>query len=151
MIAVQQVVTTEQSAAQTIVERFQNGWEFSELAFNYSISPVFERSIGRNDVDPVYAEHAFNLEQGQISEPFQVGNEWYVVYCVNNYLAEQTETNRAGILALRHQEAFLDTYAGALADLDVFINQPAWDLLEFGGSTIQTAVPFWNVYQNYFS
>ena len=151
VISVQQVVTTEQSAAQSIVEQFNSGHEFSELAFNYSISQVVDRTIGRNDVDPVYAEHAFQLDQGQISEPFQVENEWYVVYCVNNYLAEHTETNRAGILALRHQEAFLESYESALSELDVFINQPAWDLLSFGSGTIQTAVPFWNVYQNYFS
>ena len=151
VIRVQQVVTTEQSAAQTIVDRFNAGWEFEDLAFNYSISSEVERDIGRNDVDPVYADHAFTLEEGHISEPFQAGNDWYVVYCVNNYLAEQTERNRAGILDLRHQAAFLDTYDAALVELDVFINQPAWDLMEFSGQSIQTAVPFWNVYQNYFS
>ena len=151
VISVQQIVTTEQSAAQSIVDRFNAGHEFSELAFNYSISSEVDRTIGRNDVDPVYAEHAFQLDAGQISEPFQVGNNWYVVYCVNNYLAEQTETNRAGILDLRRQAAFLETYEAALAELDVYINQPAWDLLEFYGGTLQTAVPFWNVYHNYFS
>lgn len=151
VIIVQQVVTTDRNAAQAVCDRWQNGWDFADLMFNYSIGSQDELTITRQSVSEEYAAAAFALQNEEISEPFESDGSWYVVYCVNNYVADLTEQNRAAILTSRQQEAVLNYYQDSLSGMDIFINEPAWETFTFFDGPVQTAVSFWSVYENYFS
>lgn len=87
---------TEESARE-LAERARDGEDFEALALEYSQDPSVEENRGffaeikRGELDSTFAGVAFDLDEGEISDPVETRFGWHVIQLVEHHEAESQE------------------------------------------------------------
>ena len=115
------VKTKEEALA--LEDSIKAGIPFEDLARRYSISPSGERggevgTVRWGDFSEVWSAHAFGLEPGQVSEPFELSDGYTIMKAYSKELVEPADpaAEKARIrtllerdLAVKERTAYLDS------------------------------------------
>ncbi|MCI8513271.1 MAG: hypothetical protein HFI93_01370 [Lachnospiraceae bacterium] len=150
VITIQQIFVQDAGTAEEILNRAQNGTDFSVLAASYQASAEFERRVGREDVSASFAEAAFALSSGEISGVVAADDGFYVIKCLNHFEVEATLAHKEEMAAVRRQEAFQAIFEEYKKELKSYYNDAAWEGISFSDDFIPSSRGFFEVYQDFF-
>lgn len=119
------------STFQDVTDLVYGGYQqFSREAKQYSEDDIVEKTLKKNEVTALYEKEAFNLNSEEISSIIQDGTNYYLVYCVNSYLKEETAENKNNIISKMKQEEFNAQYDKFLKEAETDFNTNAWNDIE---------------------
>ena len=104
--------------------------EFSREAKQYSCDDTFEREIKKSEALAKYEIEAFNLNKGKISDIIEDGTNYYLVYCVDNYMKEETAENKQNIIDNAKERSFNEQYGKFVKEADCDFNSSQWKKIE---------------------
>ena len=104
-----------------------NKISFSQEAKQYSEDDSIERIIKKNEAKTKMETESFNLKKDKMSEIIQDGNDYYLIYCVENYMKEETSANKEEIIENKKQATFKKEYDAFLKEVDYDFNTSEWD------------------------
>ena len=81
------ILVKTETQAQELLRKIQQGASFEDLAAQHSLCPSRKRGgdlgwFGRGRMVHAFEQAAFNLKQGQISQPVQTEFGWHLIKCV---------------------------------------------------------------------
>lgn len=138
------------SNAQTVADRAAAGDAFGSLQEVYSSEEAGSIRVSRYDVKPQWEEAVFSLGSGEISGVIETEDAFYVVRCVNNLLADETEANKEVIREKRKAETFYREYEAFTANLTSQYDAQGWKNLSFTDEIPSGSADFYEVYDKYF-
>ncbi len=152
VIQVQQIVVSSIEKAEQVMSKIQDGSEFANLSAVYNESPVFDRTLTRNDIDDTYENAVFSLSNGEYSTIFSSGDQFYIVKVINNYIVDQTMANKTTIANQMVTEQMNAEYSHYLETLEpTLFNDDAWGALTFEDGYLLGGSSFYTVYSHVFS
>ncbi|MCR5737453.1 MAG: hypothetical protein K6G64_07375 [Eubacterium sp.] len=107
---------------------------FSREAKQYTVEDSIEKTICKNEATAKYELEAYQLANGEMSDIIQDGNDYYLLYCVESYMKEETEANKQKLIAEEQAKVLAEKYAGYLKDLQKDFNSKQWE-----GTKVTTA------------
>ena len=150
VMEVMQIFVTDATKAAEVSEKLENGEKFANIANAYNELEDIQCFISRDDVPKEVESVLFAMDNEEISGQIKVDGGYYYIKCLDKYVPELTEANKATIVEKREKAAFEGVYNEFILTLDSYINQEVWDSLELDmTSTIQTD-SFFKVYEKYF-
>jgi foldase protein PrsA len=120
------VEADKEELAKEIVAKLKKGEDFAALAKQHSTDPGTKDKGGdlgtfsskNHSFDPVFAQAALALEQGQISDPVQTQFGWHIIKANTKENVEQTfEEAKETIKSILQQNSLLDAYTKKLDEL----------------------------------
>ena len=92
-LKVSHILVATEDEAETVVEELEDGAEFAEAARKYSVGPSAPKGgelgyIRRAQVVPEFAEAAFDLDDGEISDPVKTQFGWHVILVTERRVPE---------------------------------------------------------------
>lgn len=98
----------KEKTANDVYVQLKAGASFENLAGTYTILDSVKMSFGRNEFPKEVDDVVFRMENGQISEPIETDDGYYIIYCVNKYNKELSESNKANVIANRKKDLIND-------------------------------------------
>lgn len=127
--------TTDASAAAAAEAALQAGTSFDTVLATYGDGDKSELSFGRNTYPAEVEDVIFRLENDEVSPLLSVGNDWYIVRCVNKYDETLSEENKTKILADRKSSVLNDLFQTADDKYYSRINQSFWESISLSPET----------------
>lgn len=119
------------STYQDVTDLVYGGYQqFSREAKQYSEDDIVEKVLKKNEVTAAYEKEAFNLSNKEISNIIQDGKNYYLVYCVESYMENETAENKQSIISKMKQEEFNSQYNKFLEDAETDFNTDVWEDIE---------------------
>lgn len=150
VIVVQEIVlgdlkTAEAVQAQASAERA----DFEAIAKGISEQKTAAVPVGRGERAKEYEAAVFALETGQVSPVIPVGNQYYIVKCINDYDEEATLERKEKLSMQRKQQAFRGIYDAFAAEHPVEIGGGLWERISFTDGADSTTTDFFEQYQEF--
>lgn len=116
------------STLKNVIDLVNGGYqEFSREAKQYSEDDAVEKIIKKNEATATYEQEAFSLNNEEMSSIIQDGNDFYLVYCVESYMKDETAENKQSIINSAKEEYFNQQYNYFLEDVKTDFNTDASD------------------------
>ena len=125
-------------------------YSFEDLAAKYSDSEEYERTFGKGEVSYELEQAAFSLSTGEISEPVETSEGFYLLKCISTLDREQTDANKIAIVEKRQQEAFETQYNEFVGTLVRNLNDQLWDEVSLLHDERVNTSDFFDVYNETF-
>lgn len=104
-----------------------NKKDFAQEAKQLSEDSSIERTIKKNEAKTKLEIEAFNVSKGKVSEVVQDGNDYYLIYCIDNYLKDETTANKEEMIEQQKDAVFKKAYDAFLKDVDYDFNTSEWE------------------------
>ena len=101
--------------------------EFSREAKQYTIEDSIEKIIYKNAAKEKYELKAYELSNGEMSDIIQDGSEYYLLYCVDGYMKNETEANKQKLIAEKKERVLKEQYDTYRVDMDQDFNTKVWN------------------------
>ncbi|MCD8195625.1 MAG: peptidylprolyl isomerase [Lachnospiraceae bacterium] len=150
IIEIQQIYVVEETLANELKIRLDEGEDFESLASNYSKSSKITLTIARGDMDEEYEEVAFSLDNGEVSEVFASGDSYYILKCTSTYLEEESEENKEKVAQQQRTTRFQEIYSELMADTISEFQDALWEKVVFEDYDSVTTDSFFEVYEAWF-
>ncbi|WP_099466492.1 peptidylprolyl isomerase [Konateibacter massiliensis] len=134
-----------------VLEKAQNGEDFTNLAENYSDNETTELSLSRGKLEETVEKVVFDLENDEISDIIETEDSYYIFRCINSYDIEATDANKEVIIEQRKAKAFDEVYEVFVEGLVSEFNEECWNSVALGdnGTEVNT-VNFFDTYNQHF-
>ena len=137
--------------AQEVARLAAQGEVFVNLQEIYSDEEGGNLRVSRYDVEPEWEEAVFRLGSGEVSGVIETEDGFYVVRCVSNMLAAETQANKEVIRERQRAEVFYSEYAAFAEGLTTLWDEEGWKKFDFTEEEIpKCQVDFYAVYETYF-
>lgn len=100
---------------------------FAQEAKQITEDDSVEKVLKKNEAKTVFEQEAFNVAKGHSSDIIQDGNDFYVIYCVDNYLKDETAANKNKIIEDKKNSLFKEKYDVFVKDTSIDINTSEWE------------------------
>lgn len=104
--------------------------EFSREAKQYSDDDTIEREIKKSEASTAYELEAFRLNKGKISDIIEDGNNYYLIYCVDNYMKDETAENKQNMIEIAKKQSFNEQYSTFIEKSSCDFNNSQWEDIE---------------------
>lgn len=104
-----------------------NKKDFAQEAKQLSEDDSVERTIKKNEAKTKLETEAFNVQKEKMSKVIQDGKDYYLIYCVDNYMKEETTANKEEMIENEKKVAFKKEYDAFLKDVDYDFNTSVWE------------------------
>jgi foldase protein PrsA len=119
------------STMKEITDLVNGGYqEFSKEAKQYSEDELVEKIIKKNEATAKYEQEAFKLSDKQISGVIADGDDYYLVYCKESYMKNETEQNRKDLIEQKKEAYFKEEYDAFIESADLEFNDKVFKKLE---------------------
>lgn len=118
--------------AQQLYAEVAQAADFLTFAKNNTDAVDTELTIGKDStkMDSAAVTAAFALQKDQMSELVEGESGYYIIKCVENEDADDTQARKEEIIADRQTKMFKKKYANWLKDYDVNISEAFWSALQ---------------------
>lgn len=106
-------------AAMNIKNKYQ---PFSREAKQYSDDNVFRKTIYKNEAKKKYEKHVFDMDSETLSDILVDGKDYYLIWCIDNYLKKESAEHKAELIKEKKQEYFNQKYEEYLDDVSTDFN-----------------------------
>lgn len=151
VIQLDQIYVQEQSLAEELKGRLDQGEDFETLAGTYSKAPKVTVSVARGDESQEYEDVAFDLDNDEISDVFAADDGYYILKCLNTYLPEESEANKEKVEQQQKTERFQSIYDGLMEDTLSEYQKHLWEKVKFEDYTDVKTDSFFKVYEENFA
>ena len=146
-ITVEQIKVATYGEGQDILRELRDGASFDELAMSRSLSDDLIVSFHKGDEEEAKENACFNLGEKEVSLVTEYADGYYIFKCLNTLDREKTDSRKAEILEQRRQEAFDAAYNSFMEGKRCYLNEEAFEAIEFvGGGEVDT-MDFFDVYE----
>ncbi len=101
------------------------GVTFDTYMTRYSDGPATTVTLTRDDADSAYAEAAFGMDVGTISDVVETDEGYRIIKCIGGYDREQLEENKKRILKERRETELQTNYDAFAQGLETHIDTDA--------------------------
>ncbi len=95
---------------------------FSREAKQYSDDNVFRKTIYKNEAKKKYEKHVFDMDSETLSDILVDGKDYYLIWCIDNYLKKESAEHKAELIKEKKQEYFNQKYEEYLDDVSTDFN-----------------------------
>ncbi len=106
-------------AAMNVKNNYQ---PFSREAKQFSDDVEYEKIIYKNEATKDYENKVFDMESGELSKIIKDGTDYYIIYCVDNYLKKESAENKQKLIDENKREYFNKEYKKYLNDVNTDFN-----------------------------
>ena len=92
---------------------------------------------------------AFSLVQGECSSVLETENGYCVIYCINDYLTDMTESNRENIVRQRIYDAWFSKVQEVRDTVSLTMNNSHWNKIQMAEEDAVKSC-FFQIYEKYF-
>ena len=148
-IRIQVLQVPDQKTAKKILDQVQAGASFLAVAESFESLELEEYNVVRGELLPKLEEAAFALESGECSEPIETDDGYDLIYCVNSYLEDMTQTNQESIVEDRIYAAWHAKVEELREELPLYVDEYAWKKIKI---VQNDSLPgcFFETYQEWF-
>jgi foldase protein PrsA len=100
---------------------------FAQEAKQITEDDTVELVIKKNEASSKLEKEAFNVNYKTTSSIIKDGKNYYLIYCVDNYLKEETQKNRLKMVEEEKEKVFKKEYDEFVKDLDYDFNTSQWE------------------------
>lgn len=97
--------------------------EFAREAKQYSLDDTIERVMKKSEAASKYELEAFKVSKGKISNIIEDGNNYYLIYCIDNYMKDETAKNKQELMDKEKQQYFNKEYTAFLNNIETDFNE----------------------------
>lgn len=151
VIQLDQIFVREQTLAEELKSRIDQGEDFETLAGTYSKASKVTVSIARGDESQEYEDVAFNLDNEEVSAVFAADDGYYILKCLNTYLPDESEANKKKVEQQQKTERFRGIYNELMGDTVSEYQKHLWEKVKFEDYTDVKTDSFFKVYEENFS
>lgn len=118
--------------AQSIREEIQNGMDnllgitFAEYIAEYNEDSTSTYTLSKGDSDSAFAEAAFNLQVGSISDVVETADGYRIIKTIASSDESQLESNKESILEERLETAYEQAYDEYVSEMDCQLTESRW-------------------------
>lgn len=124
------------------------GESFDALASQFNESGQVEYHIGRGEMgDLAFDEAAFKLSSGEMSSLVEGEEGIYIIKCISNYNQVETDANKKAIYEEECAKVFNKAYDAFMKNVEVEVNQKAWDKVDVDKKADFPQADFVGVYE----
>ena len=105
--------------------------------------------LGRAEESEEYEKEAFSLSEGEISQVFQIENEYYVLKCTDDYDEDETAARKEKIYEERKRIAFQEIYDKFSASISVSYSSGLWEGIDLSTDVEENDADFFKIYEEY--
>lgn len=146
VIDVQYILCASQESADFVKECLDQDTDIYYLADLYSLADSVDYSVYRGQKGDAFDEVAFSLREGEISNPVQMSEGYYVICCTSIYNKTETQKRKELLSESIKEDYFKELFSEAEEKYTVKLYDNVWDditvLRDFGGSG------FLDIYEN---
>lgn len=120
-------------------EQIKNGGNFTEIATKNTDASQVEYQFGKGEMIEEFEKAAFALKAGEISGVIDTPDGYYLISCISDYMADETQKNKEAMVQKAKNEAFREIYDPFVAGLSSEFNDKAWEkirLTNMSGITV---------------
>lgn len=119
---------TIQKKLRSIAKKVKKGTaNFEKEAKQISEDDSATKVIKKNEATTTLEKEAFNVNKNQTSEIINDGNDYYLIYCVDNYMKDETAKNKEDIIKKQKKALFQKEYNSFLKDSSYDFNTSEWE------------------------
>lgn len=148
-VRIQAITLGDEAAAENIAKEAAAGTEFAEAAGNYSDAELKEYTVVRGQLKADVEDIVFLMKQGECSPVIQTEDGCCLIYCVDDYLEEQTELNRQKIIRERIYNAWYPVVRALREENPLMMNEGQWSKIDMA-SDEEVQAGFFAVYHEWF-
>ncbi|MCD6400571.1 MAG: peptidyl-prolyl cis-trans isomerase, partial [Anaerolineales bacterium] len=122
---VRHILVSDETTAQEVLDRLENGEDFKELAKEFSIDTATAVRggdlgwFGKGRMDKAFEKAAFSLDIGEISKPVQSSFGWHIIEALGHEMRPLTEYQ----YEQKRNQVFNDWIASVRETTDIVINE----------------------------
>lgn len=110
--------------------------DFHALAEANTEAEEIEYTFGKGQIpkefSEVFAQAAFNVKTGEVSDIIETDYGWHIIYCVTGFNEDATIQVKEKIIEDRRNQMFSELYSEWSEDYEVVINKEVWESVAFG-------------------
>ncbi len=145
-----QVLTLEGTeTAQKMTEALAEGTSFQTITERFGAEEPTEYNVVRGELVGEIEEVAFSLVQGECSSVLETENGYCVIYCINDYLTDMTESNRENIVRQRIYDAWFSKVQEVRDTVSLTMNNSHWNKIQMAEEDAVKSC-FFQIYEKYF-
>ncbi len=150
VILIQQIYVTDAAVAQTVEQKLAAGEDFATVASAYNKADTIETHLARGTYAQAIDNIAFHLDTEEQSGMITTDDGYYFVKCMNKYVEDLTEANKANIVVNRRKEQFDDVLREFVETSEFELNERLWDDIQLDTSGNIKTSSFFATYDKYF-
>ncbi len=132
-----------------VKELIDAGNDFIALAEQYSDSNIYNRTFARGELVEPLEEIAFELKVGETSPAVMTEDGYYFLYCVSDYLEDETEIKKAEKENDFRKAAYDEVYNPYKAQQTLEFNDKVWDRIKLVNYTDVDTKDLYTIYNKY--
>lgn len=117
------------------LEQIKNGSDFVEIATKNTDAGQIEYQFGKGEMIEEFEKVAFALKEGEVSDVIETPDGYYIIKCISDYLAEETQKNKEAMVLKAKNEAFRQVYDPFVNELSSEFNDKAWEKIRLADMT----------------
>ena len=135
---------------ENVIDLVNGGYqEFLREAKQYSEDDTVEKIIKKNEASSKYEQEAFNLNNEEMSDIIQDGNNYYLIYCVESYMKSETAENKKKIIQQKKEDYFKSQYHNYLGETETDFNTKAWEKMNLSEAENVKNADLMTIYRNH--
>lgn len=148
-IRIQVLTLDDAETAWKVTGALEEGVSFQTITERFGSGEPIEYNVVRGELLEDIEEVAFALGQDECSPVLETENGYYVVYCMNDYLADLTEGNRQNIIRQRIYDAWSSKVQEVREGVKLTMNHSEWNKIQMAEDTAVENC-FFQIYEKYF-
>lgn len=149
VITIQVICMEDAEAAKRVQSRVAAGEDFLQAAKENSILEKVEYQVSRGSLNPLLEEVAFYLEDGEISEVLDAGEEYFIIKCIDDFDEAMSMANEEAVYRKSLYEQWYPFVAEYAKNCSVGFSKRLWNKMKFYETQALTADNLYSVYEEY--
>ena len=150
VILVQQIFVKDEATARVVQQKLNGGTDFASLASNYNEADSIEIYLARGTYAGTVDRIAFNLDDNELSGMIATEGGYFFFKCLDKFVEDMTEANKANIIEQRRKEQFDDVFGEFIESSDFDLNEKVWESITVDTSGVITTDSYFEIYDKYF-
>ena len=137
------------SKMEQVKELLAQGNDFVTVAQHHSDSNVYNRKFARGEMVDDFERAAYNLKVGEISEPVATDDGYYFIYCVSDYLKDETNIKKVEMENAIRKSAYEEIYNPYKTEQTLEFNDKVWEKIELSEYSAVYTTDLYSIYNKH--
>lgn len=109
-----------------LLTEINNGGDFMSIAANNTDADQVEYQFGKGEMIKEFEDAAFLLKTDETSGIIETPDGYYIIKCISDYMADETQENKNVMIQNKKNEAFKEIYNPFVEKLSSEFNDDVW-------------------------